>query len=174
MGDSIATSWLPAIIGALEPAGYRVQALTKQGCPIALTKVYPSQSSTTPYDACTSHRAWAADTVRSINPEMVTLMTPPGAKNLQECYTPLSNPSDCTGVVSAEWQVLKASESAAIATKGGAFIDTKAWFCIQDACPSFAGNRAIYADSGHLTGAFSSGLAPVVAEAFKKAGVIVP
>jgi peptidoglycan/LPS O-acetylase OafA/YrhL len=217
MGDSIATSWLPAVIGALEPAGYRVQALTKQSCPIALTKVYSSQSSTTPYDACTSHRAWASETVRAMSPDLiilsdsalslsrlvskatgtaaenewadaytasldtlpgsaklVTLITPPGAKNLQECYTPLSKPADCNGVVSAEWESLKSSESASITARGGTFIDTKSWFCYQDVCPSFAGNRAIFADSGHLTGAFSSELAPVVAEALQKVGVPGP
>ncbi|PRB44308.1 hypothetical protein CQ020_03615 [Arthrobacter sp. MYb23] len=72
-GDSIATSWLPAIIGALEPSGYRIQAITKQGCPIALTKVYPSQTSTVPYDACTDHQAWATQKINEISPELIIL-----------------------------------------------------------------------------------------------------
>ncbi|ELT45960.1 putative acyltransferase [Arthrobacter nitrophenolicus] len=214
MGDSIATSWLPAVIGALEPAGYRIQALTKQACPVAWAKVFPSQNSSTPYDACTAHQAWAAETVKGMNPDLIilsdsalslkrlvsnaegpaagdewstaygaaldslppssqviTLVTPPGAKNMQECYTPLSSPSDCSGSITREWETLKTTEAAATTAKGKTFIDTKDWFCLEGTCPSFAGNRAIYADAGHLTGIFSAELAPVVAEAFTKAGV---
>lgn len=214
LGDSIATSWLPAIIGALEPYGYRIQAVTKQGCPAALTAVYANQASTAPYDDCTEHRQWAAQQVSEMSPDLiivsdsalsirrlvskatgvaaqdewtaaytqaldalpktskvVSLMTPPGAKNLQECYTPLSKPADCAASVSADWETLKAAESAAAASRGAAFMDTKTWFCYQGTCPSFAGKRAIFADSGHLTGIFSAELAPVLAEALKQAGV---
>ncbi|WP_146116603.1 MULTISPECIES: SGNH hydrolase domain-containing protein [unclassified Arthrobacter] len=81
----------------------------------------------------------------------------------------MSRPSDCTAVVSPEWEMLKAAESTVAATKAAVFVDTKPWFCVQDACPSFAGNRAIFADPGHLTGAFSAELAPVMAEALNKA-----
>lgn len=214
LGDSIATSWLPAVIGALEPAGYRIQAITKQSCPFALTEVYANQNSTAPYDACASHKEWAADVLTRIDPELiivsdsahsirrlvskatglhaqaewkeaysqalsrlpesskvVALMTPPGAKDLQQCYTPLSKPSDCTAPVSADWETLRAAESAA-ATEGNAiFVDTKPWFCFQNVCPAFAGNSAIFADTGHLTGTFSAELGPVLSQALKQSGV---
>ncbi|NSX38241.1 acyltransferase [Pseudarthrobacter oxydans] len=214
LGDSIATSWLPAVIGALEPNGYRVQAITKQGCPFARTEVFANMSSTTPYAACTAHKEWAAERVNELSPDLViisdsalsirrlvskasgpaaqaewtaayssalgslpesskvvSLMTPPGAKNLQECFTPLSKPSDCSAPVPADWETLKAAESAAAADHDAVFIDTKPWFCFQDVCPAFAGNRAIFADAGHLTGAFSEELGPVLAQAFRQSGI---
>lgn len=214
LGDSIAVSWLPAIIGALEPAGYRVQSLTMQGCPVALTDVFPSNADRTVYAACNEHREWVRDQVQRIQPSLivmsdsflsinrlasgstgnaareewgeayaaalatlptgtpkVVLMAPPGARNLQECFTPISSPADCMRPIPDNWHVLKAAESTAAASAGAVFLDTQSWFCAGDRCPSFVGTTAVYADSGHLTASFSTRLAPVVAQALSDAQV---
>jgi peptidoglycan/LPS O-acetylase OafA/YrhL len=208
LGDSIAVSWLPAIIGALEPAGYRVQSLTMQGCPVAATDVYPSASSQLVYEKCNEHRDWARAQVERLNPSLiimsdsflslerlvsgakgdaaraewesayseaitslpaetakVNIMAPPGAKNLQECYTPISTPADCMRPIMDEWNILRSAERSSSDAAGVTFVDVEDWFCDGPSCPAFVGTMAVYADTGHLTGAFSSRLAPVVAEA---------
>ncbi|MCI2956150.1 acyltransferase [Agromyces atrinae] len=214
LGDSIATSWLPAVIGALEPRGYQVRALTKQGCPVAQAAVYPSGQSTEVYAACADHQAWATDRVAEIQPDLiilsdsflsirrlvseaeggaaqaewegafgaaidalpagtskVALMAPPGSENLQECYTPISKPSDCVRPIMEDWFILRDAESAVAAEKGVTFIDTRDWFCLGDRCPSFVGTAAVYADSGHLTGTYSARLAPVLEQALATAAL---
>jgi peptidoglycan/LPS O-acetylase OafA/YrhL len=215
MGDSIATSWLPAVIGALEPKGYSVQALTLEGCPFAAATVRPTGGRTTVFSECVEHQEWAAEQVAQINPDLiimsdsflsisrlisqnkgesaqsewraafiarvtalptdipkVVLLAPPGSKNLQECFTPLSAPADCAREIPADWDILEAAEKDASAETGVGFVDTKAWFCEQDACPSFTGTTATYADTGHLTATRSGQLGAAVAESLISLGFL--
>jgi len=210
VGDSIATSWLPGIIAALEPHGYRIQALTLESCPFARTPV-SAGGATTVYDRCVAHQDWVAEQLNALRPQLiivsdsflsldrlmsgaegdaaaaewrgayaaalatlpgdskvVSLATPPGAPNLQKCYTPISSPSDCSGRISDNWQMLQAAEKAASDERGTAYIDTKRWFCQAEKCPSFVGTTAMYADASHLTSASSSLLAPVIEEAMRE------
>jgi hypothetical protein len=73
IGDSTGTSWLPAIVGALEPRGYRVQALTLQGCPVAYVSVFKNSNDKSEYTRCTEHQSWVADQVARIAPDLIIL-----------------------------------------------------------------------------------------------------
>lgn len=73
MGDSIATSWLPGIIAALEPLGYRIHALTYESCPNAHLDVFPNAQIRTPYTECREHQAWAEDRVTELLPDLVIM-----------------------------------------------------------------------------------------------------
>jgi peptidoglycan/LPS O-acetylase OafA/YrhL len=215
LGDSIATSWLPGVIGAVEPHGFAVHSFTMEGCPFAFAEVRANGAATTAYEACSEHQAWVTAQVAELQPDVIiisdsalslrrlvsaaedsaaeaewttaysaglaalpqdttviSLLTPPGGANLQSCYTPISSPSDCVEPMSEAWETLKGAEQSAAASAGVAFIDTGAWFCSRNACPSFINTAAVYADTGHLTAAMSERLAPVIAEALVAAGAL--
>ncbi|KQO11406.1 hypothetical protein ASF06_01760 [Agreia sp. Leaf244] len=214
LGDSIATSWLPAIIGALEPLGYQVRALTREGCPVATTPVFPSGESTTVYQKCAEHQEWVGQRVNQLSPDLivmsdsflslnrlasgatgaaaqaeweaayteavralpassakVSLMAPPGAENIQECYTPLSKPADCIRSIPDSWTTLRTAEQNVATTLGIPFIESQPLFCDGPKCPAFVGKSAVYADSGHMTASYSSSIAPALAEAFAAVGI---
>ncbi|WP_166789437.1 acyltransferase family protein [Cryobacterium sp. TMS1-20-1] len=207
MGDSIATSWLPAVISALEPLGYSVQALTKESCPIARTDVFDPAARDTVFTACASFTDWAQQKVQQLDPDLiilsdsflsikrlasqaegpvaesewtaayaaalaelparaskVSLMPPPGAQNLQSCYTPLSQPGDCIRSIQDDFNLLLRAETSAATTAGTTFINTQPWFCIDALCPAFVGTSAVYADSGHLTATYSESIGAVLQE----------
>jgi len=213
LGDSVATSWLPAIISALEPLGYSVQALTKESCPVAQTEVFAPKGSREVFAECTTHNDWAHQRVQELDPDLillsdsflsikrlvsentgqaadaewtaayaaalatlparavkVSMMTPPGAQNLQSCYTPLSRPNDCIRTIQDQWQILRHAEQSAATAAGTTFIDTQSWFCIGDRCPAFAGTSAVYADSGHLTKTYSESIGGVLQEKLQSLG----
>jgi peptidoglycan/LPS O-acetylase OafA/YrhL len=71
MGDSIATSWLPAIIGALEPAGYQVRALTLEGCPFAAAEVRPTGGRDELFTECVDNQGWANAKVAEWQPDLI-------------------------------------------------------------------------------------------------------
>ena len=65
-------------------------------------------------------------------------------------------------------------EGEAARAAGVDFIDTTAWFCALNTliCPVQIGSSLVRADGGHLTGAYSHRLGPVLYEALIDAGVI--
>ncbi|QDG89409.1 acyltransferase family protein [Pseudarthrobacter sp. NIBRBAC000502770] len=66
LGDSMAASWMPAIRGALEPQGYRIEMLTRSACPVfAVTLANKDQ------EACGSHRAASFAYVAEHKPALV-------------------------------------------------------------------------------------------------------
>ena len=70
VGDSMATSWLPALRALLEPRGWSLQVLTRNQCPlprIGLWRDRPSE----PFTACREHQRWAAAEVRRLRPDLV-------------------------------------------------------------------------------------------------------
>lgn len=74
LGDSVATSWLPAIVGALEPRGYQVRLLTYEKCPFGDLQVTSSETVGGPlYEGCEEHRLWAAGKVQELNPDLIIL-----------------------------------------------------------------------------------------------------
>lgn len=98
---------------------------------------------------------------------IVTLMAPPGAESLRECYSPVSSPSDCLGTPSPTWDQMLMVERASTEEAGGTFVDTRDWFCASDQCTSFVGTTATYVDDFHLSRAYSSLLGPALAEAVR-------
>jgi hypothetical protein len=99
-------------------------------------------------------------------------MSPPGAKNMMECYTPMSKPSACAGEIRTMWKNMLAAEQTASEARQVAFVDTTNWFCSLGKCPSFVGTTAIYADSVHLTTNFSTALGPVLVEKLRELAVV--
>ncbi|PXA70026.1 acyltransferase family protein [Cryobacterium arcticum] len=216
VGDSIATSWLPGIIAALEPLGYAVQPLTREKCPVGFMPVTSSEETGGPlYDACNQQHEWVTEKVQEIQPDLiimsdsfyglnrlisqnrddaanaewkagfgealaalpaetkkVVLMSPPGAGNMTQCYTPLSSPKDCTGNLQPNWKIVLDAESAASEEAGVAFVDTREWFCVTDRCPVFVGTTSIYADTAHLTNNYSQSLAPVILAKLQELGLV--
>jgi peptidoglycan/LPS O-acetylase OafA/YrhL len=69
LGDSIATSWLPAIRGALEPLGWRIHPLTRSECSPEVTEVLLTSGD--PYPECAEHRDWALGEVESLQPDLI-------------------------------------------------------------------------------------------------------
>jgi peptidoglycan/LPS O-acetylase OafA/YrhL len=73
IGDSYAISYLPGIIAALRPHGWRVEAMTFGECPNALVDTYSGSNPNAPYQACISHRQWAISHIRSLKPDLVVM-----------------------------------------------------------------------------------------------------
>lgn len=208
IGDSYAVAWMPAIRAALEPLGYSVQALTRGQCPAALVSV--TRDDGAEYPECESHRSWAIDFAKQVQPdvtilasahstlsrlasgstgdaalsevsggltftiaqlkpntgEIVVLGSPPDGKSLQDCVTNVGSPSDCTSRVSSDWAAYKDAESSAATATQSHYIDTRLWFCTEfNACPGFVGSTPVRVDTGHITPAYSTRLAPLLSEA---------
>ena len=70
VGDSYATTYLPAIRAALEPAGWSVQVLTLAQCPLADVRVHRWGASTA-FTACDEHRKWVDAQLDSVKPELI-------------------------------------------------------------------------------------------------------
>jgi peptidoglycan/LPS O-acetylase OafA/YrhL len=96
---------------------------------------------------------------------VITLMAPPGAKNLQECYSPVSRPADCVGATGAPWTQMRNAEKASTEDAGGTFVDTRSWFYSADRCPAFIDTAAAYVDTLHLSRYYSERTGPVLREA---------
>ncbi|WP_427006398.1 acyltransferase family protein [Pseudarthrobacter sp. H2] len=77
LGDSFAVAWLPGIRAALEPLGYKVQALTMGQCPAATVKVTMEGGAAFP--ACEAHQQWALDSVRAMHPDFTILASAQGS-----------------------------------------------------------------------------------------------
>ena len=71
LGDSFAVAWLPGIRAALEPLGYRVQALTMGQCPAAAVEV--TKAGGAPFPECVEHLDWAVEQVAAMKPDLTIL-----------------------------------------------------------------------------------------------------
>jgi hypothetical protein len=80
VGDSIALSWLPAVRGALEPAGYRVVALDMAQCPAAELRMADWDRSGTFAARCLRHLDWAVERIRSLRPALVLASSAPSTE----------------------------------------------------------------------------------------------
>jgi peptidoglycan/LPS O-acetylase OafA/YrhL len=73
MGDSVAMSYLPGVIAALGPRGYRVQQLTKGQCPAWDVAVDLNEGPA--YTTCDTFHRWAGTVVEQQRPDLVVLVT---------------------------------------------------------------------------------------------------
>lgn len=97
--------------------------------------------------------------------KVVLLGPPPGGTNLQMCATTLNTPKDCVATKSVEYDKTQHAVLAAVPPgfPNVSVIDTSSWFCSDDnRCPSFVNNTVMFADGGHLTGAYSKKLGPLL------------
>lgn len=90
LGDDVAVSWLPGIRAALEPRGWRVQALTENECPAPTIWVIapgstPDGDGDALTHACASHQEWAQSQIERIRPDLVIMAS--GANTMERLAT---------------------------------------------------------------------------------------
>ena len=70
LGDSMATSWLPALRELLDPREWSVQVLTRNQCPLPRTGFWRERPAER-FTACDEHKDWALARVRELRPDLV-------------------------------------------------------------------------------------------------------
>jgi hypothetical protein len=70
VGDSMATSWLPALRAVLDPREWSVQVLTRNQCPLPRLGFWRERPEER-FSACDEHKDWAVDRVRDLRPDLV-------------------------------------------------------------------------------------------------------
>ena len=70
VGDSMATSWLPALRAVLDPREWSVQVLTRNQCPLPRLGFWREQPAER-FTACDEHKDWAFARVRALQPDLV-------------------------------------------------------------------------------------------------------
>ncbi|MCW2816651.1 MAG: hypothetical protein JWN84_4106 [Nocardioides sp.] len=92
----------------------------------------------------------------------VVLAPPPGGEDLQVCRAPAARPRACVAQVPEPYEVVAEAERQLAEQAGAVYVDSRDWFCVDDACPAFVGSTPVYADGVHLTEAYAKELADVV------------
>lgn len=110
---------------------------------------------------------------RSNTKRTALLAPPPGNVNIKECFSKRSNrPPDCIGRISDDWNNYAEVERALAGDIGGAWIDSRPWFCSTGHfCPSFVGVTAAKYDQAHLAPAYAEKIHEVIAESFRQDGI---
>ncbi|MGY2130024.1 acyltransferase family protein [Blastococcus sp. SYSU DS0617] len=195
LGDSIAMSWLPGLRQELEPAGWSIQVLTYEACPnlapgtpeddssrgCVAHREWASQwildnrpdlviasngyrkSELRPF-----YEAAATEFLRTLAPsgsELVVVAPPPASHSFDTCLGPGSSPSSCNNAPHPIYDVFRPLEQRAAAAAGARFVDSEAWFCVQDLCPSVVGTTPVYAHYNHLTAKYAQRIAPAMVPA---------
>ena len=70
VGDSLATSWLPALRALLDPREWSVQVLTRNQCPLPRTGFWRERPAER-FTACDEHKDWAFARIRDLRPDLV-------------------------------------------------------------------------------------------------------
>jgi peptidoglycan/LPS O-acetylase OafA/YrhL len=76
LGDSLANSYLPAVLAAVEPKGWNVVSLTRSGCPaidIELLQV----GSLLPYPDCYEQQERIPEVIKKIEPDLILVTSSP-------------------------------------------------------------------------------------------------
>ncbi len=105
--------------------------------------------------------------------KVVLLSGPPGEVNIKDCFGKRSNtPADCIGRVTTQWKEMASVERKLAAQIGGAWIDSRPWFCTDtQLCPSFVDTTATKSDEFHMAPAYGQKIAPVIDESLRAARV---
>lgn len=103
--------------------------------------------------------------------KVVLLSPPPADKDIKSCFTRTSLPLDCMSRKPERWYLINKSEQALAKTVGAVHVDTSNWFCVDDMCPSFAGNVPVKMDWAHMSPAYQAELGEVAREQLTLAGV---
>ena len=69
VGDSIATSWLPAIIGAFPD--YQVHSFSLNACPFPFASVKQRTSDPGVYEECDAHHTWVTSELTALKPDVI-------------------------------------------------------------------------------------------------------
>ena len=104
--------------------------------------------------------------------KVVMLPAPPLVPDPRSCYTPSSSPAACVAHIPSTYTPDITRETAFAAENGGILIPTEDWFAVNDYCPPFVKGVPVKRDTTHITAAYSSALAPVLAEALRTSGAL--
>ena len=72
IGDSLANSYLPAVVAAVEPMGWNVIGLTRSGCP-AIKIDMLLVNTRLPYRECDDHQELLAKRVEELDPDLIVV-----------------------------------------------------------------------------------------------------
>lgn len=198
LGDSVATGWLQALRKAAFQEDWRIHVLTRRQCPNAAidpalrTIVTASCANhqrwavgqvrrlrpdlvvmSNSYGGATAQQ-WAvgiSTTLREVTPSsgrVVILSPPPGTASINTCRSRGDAPSQCTHRVTPVHHQLGVVERDQVARYGGRFVDTRPWFCRDNACPALVRGTPVTFDGRHLTAAYSRLLSPHVRGAVRR------
>lgn len=137
-------------------------------------KVVGADKFLTPAELSESKRAIVNKFIANTR-KVVFLAAPPGDAKIGECYGKRSStPAECIGEVSEEWAVTASAEQDLAESFGGAWVDSRPWFCASDGflCPSFAGNTVTKIDEVHMSPAYGRKISAVIGESLTEAGVL--
>ncbi len=113
------------------------------------------------------------DKFRSNVGKVVFLSPPPASVNIAECYgTRANTPADCTSKVTQQWSSMASVELELAKTVGGAWIDSRPWFCSDRLCPSFVASLPTKHDLVHMSPAYGIKIYPMINESLAAAGVL--
>ena len=110
---------------------------------------------------------------KSSTKKIVLLAPPAGHMAIKDCFSKVSSrPSSCVGRILPLWYSRAEAEQKLAASLGGAWIDSRPWFCSpSQRCPSFVGTTPARVDETHMAPPYASKIAPAVAESFTAAGI---
>jgi hypothetical protein len=101
-------------------------------------------------------------TLAASGAETVVVAPPPASHSFDTCLGPGSSPSSCNNAPHPVYDVFRPLEQRAAVAAGARFVDTEAWFCVQDLCPSVVGTTPVYAHYNHLTAEYARRIGPVM------------
>jgi len=101
----------------------------------------------------------------------VFLAAPPTEKDVRECYSPRTSPSECVTTVQEPWKRFGRADAKAAAAFGGVRIDTRPLFCLSDKCPAFADGIPVKFDNTHITDEYGRHIAPAVVALLAENGI---
>ncbi|RWR19178.1 acyltransferase [Microbacterium enclense] len=103
--------------------------------------------------------------------KIVLLAPPPSSVNVQDCYTPQSEPSACVSDITDQYESTAKVEAAAAESINGVYVDVADLFCYDGACPSFIGTTPVKLDLVHITEAYAGKVAPALLDTLRADGV---
>ena len=99
----------------------------------------------------------------------VVLPGPPEDKDVSECYTRTSTPSDCVSKVADDWGQRERTLARQL---DATFVDPSGWFCVGGRCPAFVGTLPTKIDRYHMSAEYSDRIAPLLRDELDRQGVL--
>jgi hypothetical protein len=121
---------------------------------------------------------WATSTLALVNKfapaagKVVFLAPPPADKDINACYTQVSSPADCVGVITGEWKDRAETEQGMAQAVGGVWLDSSPWFCVDERCPAVSGTTPVKVDGQHMTVTYAEKIAPALRESLAAEGLL--
>lgn len=112
--------------------------------------------------------------VRDLAPwsgRVIVLSPPPNIKNIADCYTATSSPTDCISAPSDDYAGTITALNQGVNdadVPSSSFLDLTPLFCSGDVCPVFADGKIMRADTSHLTENYSRHLGDAIHELIQR------